>query len=280
MGSGSYDKVLKKLEELESTSLSESIELYVRLTRLQLEARSQIKIKETRLSQKEIGERVGLGVIALKFGELQLDWARVDKLFKRALSIIGEYSSSIDSESDIPLRPIVESWYNKQSFPHDGMDEDLVTVAVHSAVKPFLARWAEVLLPEIDQEKWRRGYCPICGGAPNFSYLEPENGARWLCCPRCDAEWLFQRIECPFCRNIKQKELTYFQDKAGLYRVYTCEGCKGYLKAVDLRKGGKDIAIPLEWIKTLDMDRQACERGYQAGTMGSKIDDLGAIQAP
>ena len=280
MGSGSYEKALEKLEELESASLPESIELYVRLTRLQLEARSQIKIKETRPSQKEIDERVGLGVIALKFDELQLDWARVEVLFKRALAIIGEYSSSIDAQDTVPLRQIVKSWYNKQSFPHDGMDEELVTVAVHSAVKPFLANRAQELLPMIKQERWRRGYCPVCGGTPNFAYLETENGARWLCCPRCDAEWLFQRIECPFCGNIKQKELAYFQDKAGLYRVYTCEGCKGYLKAVDLRKGGKDIAIPLEWIKTLDLDRQACERGYQAGTMGNKIDDRGAIQAP
>jgi len=40
MGSGSHEKVLEKLEELEKVALPESIELYVRLTRLQLEARS------------------------------------------------------------------------------------------------------------------------------------------------------------------------------------------------------------------------------------------------
>ena len=265
MGSGSYEKVLKKLEELESTSLPESIELYVRLARLQMEARPHIKLKETRPSQQDIDERVGLGIIALKFDELQPDWAMAGKLFKQALAIIGEYSPSIDAGSDFPLRQAVESWYNKQSFPHDGLDEEIVNAAIHSAVKPFLARRAQELLPMIRQERWRRGCCPVCGGTPNFSYLDAESGARWLCCPRCDAEWLFQRLECPFCGNIKQNELSYFKDESGLYRVYTCEGCKGYLKAIDLRKGGRDVAIPLEWIKTLDLDRQACERGYQSG---------------
>lgn len=258
--------MLKKLEELGKTSLPESIELYIKLTRLQYEARPDIEIKEARPSQEEIDERVGLGIIALKFDELHLDWDKVDDLFKRALEIIGEYSSSIDAKSPIALRQIVQSWYNKQSFPHDGMDEDIVTVAIHSAIKPFLARWAEELLPQIGQEKWRRRYCPICGGTPNFAYLEPENGARWLCCPRCDAEWLFQRMECPFCGNAEQKELSFFTDLDGRYRVYVCEKCKRYLKAVDLRTVSKDVAMPLEWINTLDLDRQACERGYKSGT--------------
>jgi FdhE protein len=271
MGSGSYERVLKTLEELEKTSLSDSVKLYTRLTRLQFEARSDIEIKETHPSQRKINERVGLGIIALEFDELKLDWAKVEDLFKRALSIMGEYSSSIDAESGIPLREIVKLWYNKQSFPHDGMDEDIVSVAVHSAVKPFLARWAEELLPKIDQEKWRRGHCPVCGGTPNFAYIEQEHGARYLCCPRCDAEWLFQRLECPFCSNNKQKELAFFTDREGLYRVYICDRCKGYLKSVDLRKGNKDIVMPLEWVRTLDLDRQACERGYRAGVLNRSV---------
>jgi formate dehydrogenase accessory protein FdhE len=265
MGRDDYGKTLKKLEELERTSPPDSIALYIRLTRLQLEARANIEIKEAHLSQKEINERVGLGIPALKFNELQLDWAKVGDLFKQALSTIAKYSASIDSESAVSLKAIVELWYNKQSFPHDGMDEETVAVAVHSAVKPFLAMWAEELSPRISQEQWRRGYCPVCGGTPNFSYLKAEQGARWLCCPRCDSEWLFQRIECPFCRNSEQKELAFFIDQEGRYRVYTCEKCRGYLKSIDLRKGNKDIVMPLEWVKTLDLDRQACEKGYQAG---------------
>ena len=265
MGRHDYDKALKKLEELERTSLPDSIALYIRLTRLQLEARASIEIKGTHPSQKEIHERMGLGIPALKFVELKLDWDRVEDLFKRALSVIGEFSSTIDPESATSLREIVRLWYNKKSLPCDGLDEETLAVAVHAAVKPFLARWSEVLSPKIGQEQWRRGYCPVCGGTPNFAYIEREQGARWLCCPRCDAEWLFQRLECPFCGNGDQKELAFFADQDGRYRVYVCEKCKGYIKALDLRKGDSGVVMPLEWVGTLDLDRQACERGYRAG---------------
>ena len=265
MGRHDYDKALKKLEELERTSLPDSIALYIRLTRLQLEARASIEIKGTPPSQKEIHERMGLGIPALKFVELKLDWDRVEDLFKRALSVIGEFSSTIDPESATSLREIVRLWYNKKSLPCDGLDEETLAVAVHAAVKPFLARWSEVLSPKIGQEQWRRGYCPVCGGTPNFAYIEREQGARWLCCPRCDAEWLFQRLECPFCGNGDQKELAFFADQDGRYRVYVCEKCKGYIKALDLRKGDSGVVMPLEWVGTLDLDRQACERGYRAG---------------
>jgi formate dehydrogenase maturation protein FdhE len=275
MGRDDYGKALKKLEELERTSPPDSIALYMRLTRLQLEARADIEIKEAHPSQEEIHERMGLGVPALKFAELQLDWARVENLFRRALSVISEYSPAIDQAGAIQLRPIVESWYNKQSFPHDGMDEDILTVAVHTALKPFLSKWSERLLPGIRREQWRRGYCLVCGGTPNFSYLDCEQGARWLCCPRCDAEWLFQRLECPFCGNGEQKELAFFTDDDGRYRVYICKRCEGYLKAIDLRKGNKNIIMSLEWIKTLDLDRQACEKGYKARTQTETIDDRG-----
>ena len=271
MGRDDYGKALKKLEELERTSLPDSIALYIQLTRLQLEARANIEIKVAHPSQEEIHERMGLGVPALKFAELQLDWAMVEDLFKRALAVIGEYSSSIDTESALSLREIVGLWYNLKSLPHEGMDDDILTVAVHTAVKPFLSKWSERLLPGIGREQWRRGYCPVCGGTPNFAYLEREQGARWLCCPRCDAEWLFHRLECPFCGNGKQKELAFFADQDGRYRVYICEGCKGYIKAVDLRKAGKDAVMPLEWVGTLDLDRQACERGYRAGVLNRSV---------
>ena len=265
MGRDDYGKVLKRLEEMESTSLPDSIKLYIRLIRLQLEARENIEIKGAHPSQEEIHERMGLGVPALKFAELKLDWDKVEDLFKRVLSVIGEFSSTTDPESTTSLREVVRLWYNRKPLPHDGLDEDTLAVAVHTAMKPFLARWCEVLSPRIGQEQWRRGYCPVCGGTPNFAYIEREQGARRLCCPRCDAEWLFQRLECPFCGNGKQKELAFFTDDDGRYRVYVCERCKGYIKSIDLRQVGKDVVMPLEWIGTLDLDRQACERGYRSG---------------
>ena len=50
-----------------------------------------------------------------------------------------------------------------------------------------------------------------------------------------------------------------------MYRLYTCDECKCYIKAIDLRKAGTDVLLPLERVMTLDMDRQAVEAGYHPG---------------
>ena len=92
--------------------------------------------------------------------------------------------------------------------------------------------------------------------------LKPEYGARWLLCSRCDAEWLFQRLECPYCDTKEQKALSFFTDDEQLYRLYVCDQCKCYLKAVDLRKAKAEIPLPLERLYTIDLDKQAKEYGY------------------
>jgi len=40
-----------------------------------------------------------------------------------------------------------------------------------------------------------------------------------------------------------------------------------YIKAVDLRQAEHDVLLPLKWITTLDLDRQACELWYKAGDL-------------
>jgi len=123
-----------------------------------------------------------------------------------------------------------------------------------------------VLLPEVDQERWRRQYCPVCGGPPDFAYLDKDAGARWLLCSRCDAEWLFQRLQCPYCGSQDQSALAYFTDDEGLYRLYVCEQCKRYLKAIDLRQTESEILLPLERLLTFELDVQARGKGYRPGS--------------
>lgn len=103
----------------------------------------------------------------------------------------------------------------------------------------------------------------ICGGSTDFAFLDRENGARWLLCARCDTEWRFQRLQCPYCGTQDQNALSYFTAEEGLYRLYVCEQCKRYLKAVDLRQAKAEVLPPLERLYTLDLDRQAQEHGYR-----------------
>ena len=115
------------------------------------------------------------------------------------------------------------------------------------------------------QEAWYKRYCPVCGGGPDFAFLDKErDGARWLLCSRCDAQWLFYRLVCPHCGNDDQHSLAYLTDDTGLYRLYVCEKCRRYLKTIDLRKTEAEVLLPLERILTLDLDRQAHESNYTA----------------
>jgi formate dehydrogenase maturation protein FdhE len=266
MASEIDNEILKRLDDWEKESSPGPIELYIRLMRLQIDSGSDISPQMPALPAEAIAERLNRHVPLLTFADMDIDWVKFEKLLREALAVISSYSDSIDPESDIPIKDAAEAWYEIKPLPQTDMDDETLAVAIHTAMKPFLKAYSRSLLPEVDQKRWRRGYCPICGSKPNFAFLSKEQeGARWLICPRCDARWLFQRLECPFCGNKEQNKLSYLTDDKGLYRVYICEECKGYLKSIDLRKAESEVILPLEWVSTLDLDRQACESGYSAG---------------
>jgi FdhE protein len=148
----------------------------------------------------------------------------------------------------------------------DDLDEHLLLEAItHATLKPYLVSYARAFSGLINNERWRRNICPVCGGKPDFSYLDKEKSSRWLVCSRCDTSWLFQRIECPFCGNQEQTELSIFSDEIGLYRLYACEKCHKYIKTIDLRATDKHIILPVERVLTLTMDAQAQAEGYEPG---------------
>ena len=66
---------------------------------------------------------------------------------------------------------------------------------------------------------------------------------------------------------------TYFASEDDLYRLYTCQNCKPYLKAIDLRHTESKVLLPLERVLTVDMDRQGQEQGYRGGWAGTAPDE-------
>ena len=210
----------------------------------------------------------------LEWNTLSLDWSAFQNLFLAVATVASQHYKAADFESlreiasDLSLlQEITRTWYEGLSWSPDlqGVDKELLSAMIHFAAKPFLTAHSEGLSGLVDQEQWRRGYCPICGGKPDFGFLDKERGARWLFCCRCDAQWLFQRLECPYCGTQDQNALAYFADDNELYRLYVCERCRSYLKVVDLRRTQSEVLLPLERVLTIDMDRQGQERGYKAG---------------
>jgi FdhE protein len=254
------------------------LEFYQRLLTIQSRGEQLIGKINPVLSEETINERLDNGMPLISFDELTLDWSLLNKLFTQVTTIFTDYYDLFDElpqSSGQPKLPnslsrrVVKAWFKKDSPSSIISIENnkylLLEVIIHATLKPFLVCHAKTLIGSVNQERWRREYCPVCGGKPDLAFLDTERGARWLLCSRCDSEWLFQRLQCPYCNTDNQKDLSYFTDDEGIYRLYVCEQCHKYIKAIDLRAAKPEVLLPLERLLTLDMDRQAQEKGYLPG---------------
>ena len=279
-------KILENLDEWQQRegSLPELLEFYKRLLRLQNDVKGQLSIPMLLLPQDKVADRLRQGTPLLEWQALSLDWSAFQNLFLEVGTLAGEFyqAASADSErlreiaSDTSfLQEATRAWYEEESLSaletNYSVNEEFLSAVIHSTLKPFLNVHSEVLSKLVDQEQWRRVYCPICGGRPDLALLDKERGARWLLCSRCDAQWLFQRLQCPYCGTQDQNSLAYFTDEEGMYRLYVCQQCQSYLKAIDLRQTEAEVLLPLERVLTLDMDKQGREKGYKSGLTGTML---------
>ncbi len=268
-----YDKILKKLDkqEKEEGKLPLLLVFYRRLLGVQDEAYQRLgaAAAKTRLSTEVIAERIRNGIPILRFEDLDLDLPRVREVYGRVAAIFRAYPELFGEipETATPelTEKLVKAWYEGTSLPAGTASELLLKTVLQATLNPFLRRYSEALIGLFSGDSWLRRYCPVCGGSPDFAFLDKERGARWLLCSRCDTQWVYKRLECPYCGNQDQNSLAYFTDEKEIYRLYTCQRCQKYLKAIDLRKTEEDIILPLERLLTADMDRQAQEKGFSSG---------------
>jgi formate dehydrogenase accessory protein FdhE len=278
-------KIFRKLQswQQEQSSLPPIMRLYIDLLRVQAEARASTPACQPVATEAEIKATIRQGIPLLNWNALSLDWNNFQNIYRKIVPVICESTDRTSQKlktlaSDIPLlQEVTRAWYEGSPLSpwadRLDIDEEHLAFAVQCALKPFLIAHAEANIEFIPQEQWRRRYCPVCGGKPDLAFLDSESGARWLLCARCDAEWLFQRIQCPYCDTYDHDALGHFIDESGLYRLYICRRCQSYLKAVDLRHTDSDVFLPLERMLTIDLDRQGKELGYRAGWANTDLSD-------
>ena len=284
---GIDNEILERLDEWQQGegSVPQFVEFYKRLLRIQTGVKAQLSAPRLTLSQDEVNNRLRQGIPLLEWEALSLDWPALQGLFREVAASAGEYYQAAsgdfeklrDIASDISLlQEATRAWYEGQPLSSlaatYSVKKELLAAVIHSTLKPFLTAYAEALIGLVDQEQWRREYCPVCGGKPDFAYLDKERGSRWLLCSRCDAQWLFQWLQCPYCGTQDMDAFAYFINDDGLYRLYTCQQCRSYLKAIDLRKTEAEVLLPLERMLTADMDRQGQEKGYRGGWESTVLD--------
>jgi formate dehydrogenase maturation protein FdhE len=278
-GKKATDRIIEILAEAEQP-LPDYMEFFRQIILAQIEITPPDQSEIIKEFKQRSEQRLGESIPAITFADLSINWEETLNLFKKVVALTCTYVSQETSEkdhllvccesSDI-LAHSVKQWFEEGSSPRDATSHchrapnSLISSVLQVTLFPVLSSYSDALSPLVNQELWQKNYCPVCGGSPDFSFLDKERGSRWLLCSRCDSQWLFKRLQCPYCGNDDHKSLAYYTNEQNYYRLYTCDNCRKYIKAVDLRKTDEEILLPLERVLTLDMDRQAHEMDYSAG---------------
>ncbi|TKJ28834.1 MAG: hypothetical protein CEE40_10540 [Chloroflexi bacterium B3_Chlor] len=261
-------------ERKKSPELAQAIDLHheVISTRAKIEAEAAHVKPDEREVATQVDERVPL----MQRWELGWDQESFSRLSGQICDVgarhredlapqFNEIRSLLIEEPD-QTQSIVTSHLRegKVDLPeHPDVDQQLLSFVLVNALHPFLQAHAAVLRPMIRDEKWYQKRCPVCGGEPDFGYLEEKVGGLRLLCSHCDTVWTYKRGECTFCGNSDKDSFFYYLGDDEAYRLYVCDKCKRYLKVLDGRQTASKPLLPLQRIITIGMDVSARQQGYR-----------------
>lgn len=202
-------------------------------------------------------EKISKDIEALKQAE-DTNKLDLEEVFKRTASDDYSYLLSVSNEL--------------------GLNGHLLIFLAENSLQPIFETYAEQLKPLIDQEKWWKGYCPICGSKPLIAELIGTEKQRFLVCSCCSFEWRFLRAKCPFCDSEGEGSFKYFftENEGRVYRVETCQKCKKYMKTIDADELGVKVYPSVEDLGTLYLDVLAKKEGYtrEVNPLGLDFGDL------
>lgn len=254
--------------------LAQTIDLYLEL----ISARSEIEVKAPEINpdEKEAEQLIDQRVPLLRRWPLEWDQDSFTPLAIRVSDIGAIHREELASQfeeirsllTDDPdqTRRIVTDYLRQGEveLPEaSDEDEELVSFVLIHALHPFMQAHAAVLTPLVEDEKWYQRMCPVCGGEPDFGYLDKKVGGLRLLCSRCDTVWMYKRGECTFCGNSEQGTFAYYLSDDDVYRLYVCDKCKRYLKTMDGRETTRKPVLSLQRILTIGMDISARQEGYR-----------------
>ena len=274
------EKIKKRTAAMvkERPSHKEVLEFFKDVVTDQYSTKSKVKTATFDINEQDFKTKIIEGFPLIEKRALTLDLPSATRLFKRLCKIMGRNKkASQDIEritqayktKEIDLKELFKQTdsenddYITALSKKLGVKEDVLLFLARNSIKPIFEAYAKELKKHVDQERWWKGYCPICGSEPFIAELK-EDGARFLVCSSCNYEWRFNRLKCPFCENEDHEKLRYFHtEKEGkVYRVDVCEKCKRYIKTIDTNELGEDIIPLLEDAGTLHLDILAQKEGY------------------
>jgi FdhE protein len=269
---------LKQLK-LAQPELATAIDMQLALVEMQRRVQGRVPLPRIAVDQDWARAQQSAGRPLVRFADIPLEWSDFRLTLRQTADILMRFEALERADFDRivalgrdgnALEPLLSNWYNASSGVEPGTDPrnrqtgdapaglDQVLVL---ALRPFLARCAEALTPQVDLASWNHGHCPICGWEADFAVITPGADRR-LFCGRCVAQWSFAPLTCPFCANDDRALITSFATRDGRYRVYACDVCRRYLKAYDARHAQRPVMVAVDTIATLPLDAAAMQRGY------------------
>ena len=263
---------LKRLKQ-EQPDLAGAVDLQIALVELQRRVQNRIALPRLDFADADFA-RLRAGHRLLRLQDFPLDWTDVRLAFREVTSLLhrlGELElpdvqtlQRLGREDD--LMPHVYRWYDATadaSTPSIAPDmPPMLEEVLRLAMRPFLARAADAIVPRLDLDSWRRNRCPLCGGEPEFAEITPA-ASRLLICGRCTARWEFDSLACPFCSNGDRNRIKSFAGSGGQYRIYACDDCGRYLKAFDGRRSSRALMLSYDLVATLPLDAAVVQKGYR-----------------
>lgn len=255
--------------------LREAIDLQIEILELYRRVQGRVPVPWIEISTTHLTQNAETGRPLVTFDAIPVELTDLRLLVRQTAEAMRRHGVLDDSDHarvqalgrDMGLLVAVGKWYRTTSEQHVDLpsrepdDEDPVLGQVLTlAMRPFLSRCAEVVQQRPELSSWTCGHCAVCGGDPDFSVITAA-GDRLLICGRCGLQWAFDASVCPFCRTTPSR-ISSFATPDGKYRVEACDACRRYVKAYDVRKGGRPVMPLVDSIVTLTLDAAAMQRGY------------------
>jgi len=269
-----YDRILEALQREADNRLDLADTLALHYDLLEAQARVQVSPRRLTLSAAEVTARLEQGCPLLSPEAIELRPDTFAGLCRQIGFITAEHRPELAQslarihawlkENKSRCNTLAAEYLREgrsREGEEAGLNNDLLAFVLNNALRPFLRALAEAIEVWFDDSGWYRGYCPLCGGEPDCAGLEKESGARRLLCSRCDMEWHYKRVGCPFCGE--ETDMAYYPSDDQVYRLYVCQACRRYLKTVDQRELAQPRPLPVERILTMGMDVTARQAGFR-----------------
>lgn len=254
--------------------LAPAVDLQVDLMELFRRLLARIPTPPVPASPLVLTERLRSGMRMLELDDLPLEWSELRLALRQTADILARHDSIETSHHDTlsalvrdaeATEQLLRSWYGETargplpapSSDRPPMFDDIAGLAL----RPFLSRTLEVTVRQVSVTEWGRSWCPYCGAEPDFAVLL-DDSHRALVCSRCLGRWEWEAVGCPWCPTRDRARLPMFASRDRRYRVYACQVCRRYLKAVDARRTSRPVMPPVDAIATLPLDAAAVQQGF------------------